>query len=60
VHDKAQTRAKGRTSAKAPVKEAMTHRGGGETDLIVAMEVLKPLVKEHRAARLEKIVDLLD
>jgi hypothetical protein len=36
------------------------HGGGAETDLITAMEAIKPYVKEHGAERLKRIIDLLD
>jgi hypothetical protein len=35
------------------------HGGGGETDLIDAMETLKPYVAEHGAERLKRIIDLI-
>jgi hypothetical protein len=46
-------------TTKKLIPAAAKHGGGGETDLIGAMEMLKPLVKEHGAERLKKIVDLL-
>jgi hypothetical protein len=35
------------------------HGGGGETDLITAMETLKPFVAEHGPERLKPIIVLL-
>jgi hypothetical protein len=66
---KAQTKAKAAGVApkavpekkpKALVQQVAKHGGGGETDLIVAMEMLKPMVKEHGVERIKKIVDLLE
>jgi hypothetical protein len=45
---------------KSAVLPAVKHGGGGETDLITAMEAIKPYVKEHGAERLKRIIDLLD
>jgi hypothetical protein len=45
---------------KPAVLSAAKHAGGGETDLITAMEAMKPFVKEHGAERLKRIIDLLD
>jgi hypothetical protein len=65
---KAQEKAKGR-KADEPVPKsrkpqpavlpATKHGGGGETDLITAMEAIKPFVKEHGVERLKRIIDLL-
>jgi hypothetical protein len=44
---------------KPAVLPAAKHGGGGETDLITAMEAIKPCVKEHGAERLKRIIDLL-
>jgi hypothetical protein len=60
---KAQIRAKQPQASgetKKAIPAAAKHGGGGETDLIIATEMLKPLVKQHGADRLKKIVDLLD
>jgi hypothetical protein len=66
---KAQEKARGRKAdepARKPAKPksavlpAAKHGGGGETDLITAMEAIKPYVKEHGAERLKRIIDLLD
>jgi hypothetical protein len=43
----------------SPVQQAAKHGGGGETDLIAAMEAIKPYVKEHGPERLKRIIDLL-
>jgi hypothetical protein len=65
---KAQTKAKAAAAALNPVAEiisnpaiqqAAKHGGGGETDLITAMEAIKPYVIEHGAERLKRIIDLL-
>jgi hypothetical protein len=61
---KAQEKAKGRKVdepvPKAPKPKPAVHGGGGETDLITAMETMKPFIKEHGAERLKRIIDLLD
>jgi hypothetical protein len=45
---------------KSAVLPVARYGGGGETDLITAMEAIKPYVKEHGAERLKRIIDLLD
>ena len=65
---KAQSKAKAAAAAlnsvaemkpKSTVQQAAKHGGGGETDLITAMEAIKPYVIEHGAERLKRIIDLL-
>jgi hypothetical protein len=46
--------------AKPAAPQVAKHGGGGETDLITAMEAMKPYVKVHGAERLKRIIDLLD
>jgi hypothetical protein len=47
------------SKAPTPIPKAAKHGGGAETDLIEAMETLKPYVNEHGAERLKRIIDLL-
>jgi hypothetical protein len=47
------------TKPKPAVLPVTKHGGGGETDLITAMEAIKPYVVEHGAERLKRIIDLL-
>jgi hypothetical protein len=47
------------SKAPTPIPKAAKHGGGTETDLIEAMETLKPYVNEHGAERLKRIIDLL-
>ena len=47
------------SKAQTPIPKAVKHGGGAETDLIEAMETLKPYVNEHGAERLKRIIDLL-
>jgi hypothetical protein len=65
---KAQTKAKAAAAAlnsdadlkpNSAVQQAAKHGGGGETDLITAMEAIKPYVIEHGAERMKRIIDLL-
>jgi hypothetical protein len=42
----------------APTQPVASH--GGETDLITAMEILKPLIQEHGGDLLRKIISLLE
>jgi hypothetical protein len=47
------------SKAPTPTAKAAKHSGGAKTDLIEAMETLKPYVNEHGAERLKRIIDLL-